>query len=747
MRQLRIRVVKMAGVEDVFGGLLNMRPKWFSGGGSGPSYASTGRSINAGWWSVPWLLLCLIQIPILTILLGFLAPYLSIFIFVIALIASAILATLETAFIWLFWSVLRSITFTLPDIGLRIGSEIGEFKLDLNHKWDFSRYLLPKKKCLDLGSSSPHILVVGGSQTGKSSTIKTLLQKKSDINTLRAYLPHAVMALGILFVSLTFIFNFPLPILPFMAIVYLVQSGHLTQHGVYAGLAGFALSVLGFFGAIAWLIRPKIKTETPRGTVIIDYHGEYGYVAKEGYHVVNALDYAPLSPIYPNEPFDYRVTDVVDSFLTAFTDCGDLQLVILKKALEQGMSRNASLGDALITIQQAMAKAKSYYERDRYAGLCLRLAKIAEYDRGQRNIHELAGKSRNVVFDFSHIRDRNAADFYADLILRRYLAVLMERKLPTTIVIDEAHRLNNPKLRERGITTTTVKIAREAGKFGGRLIISSQNLADFPEGFSANFGNIIAFRMPSSADMGILEKMTGISGGLLQGVMNSLPSGQGLLVGPHDHYSIVKVDKPKAGNSLSKAPDSYEEPSPVVIPVQPETEPQPHLTRDEEILEILKGTALTVSEIARRLKYQKSSVFRHLQKLARENKIIRYEDTETPDGLVVFYEINNPNRNESCFHKVLIAKVRDELESAKILGGPNNPDLAAGNIAIEVETGTKRSLDGFIEQVKKRFEQDYAKVIVVVINQSQKARYEQALSGLENVSVRKITELGDIGQN
>ncbi len=724
-----------------------MHPKWFSGGGSGPSYASTGRAINAGLWGVPWLLLYIIQIPIITILLGFLAPYLCIFVLVISLILSAVAATIETAFIWLAWTMIRSITFTLPDIGLPIGSEIGEFKLDLDNKWQFSRFLLPKKKDLDIGSSSPHILVVGGSQTGKSSTIKTLLQKKPDINTLMAYLPHIVIALGILFVTLTMVFNIPLPVLPFILVVYLLQNGHLTQNGVYAALAGFAISVLGFCGAIAWLVRPRIKAETTRGMVIIDYHGEYGYLANEGYHVVNALDYAPLSPIYPNEPFEHRVTDVVDSFLTAFTDCGDLQLAILKKALEQGMSRDASVKDALITIQQAMAKAKSYYERDRYAGLCLRLAKIAEYARGQRNIHELAGKSRNVVFDFSHIRDRNAADFYADLILRRYLAILMERRLPTTIVIDEAHRLNNPKLRERGITTTTVKIAREAGKFGGRLIISSQNLADFPDGFSANFGNIIAFRMPSSADMGILEKMTGISGGLLQGVMNSFVTGQGLLIGPHDHYSIVKVDKPKAGNSLSKAPDPYEELSPVVIPVQPETKPQPHMTRDEEILEILKGTALTVSEIARRLKYQKSSVFRHLQKLVKEAKIIRYEGTETPDGLFVFYEINDPNRNESCFHKVLIAKVRDGLENAKVLGGPNNPDLAVGNIAIEVETGTKRSLDGFVAQVKKRFEQDYAKVIVVVINQSQKARYEQALSGLENASVRKITELRDMGQS
>jgi len=143
--------------------------------------------------------------------------------------------------------------------------------------------------------------------------------------------------------------------------------------------------------------------------------------------------------------------------------------------------------------------------------------------------------------------------------------------------------------------------------------------------------------------------------------------------------------------------------------------------------------------------YPKPAVWRHLQTLTKEGKVIRYEETETPRGLEVFYEINDPHRQESGFHRILIAKAFDELERAgkvKVVGGRDNPDLVFNDkTAIEVETGMKPSLDGFREQVKKRLEQGYDRIIVVAINQRQKLRYEKALKGTKNVVVVKFTEL------
>ncbi|MBU1886924.1 hypothetical protein KKG55_04250, partial [Candidatus Micrarchaeota archaeon] len=101
---------------------------------------------------------------------------------------------------------------------------------------------------------------------------------------------------------------------------------------------------------------------------------------------------------------------------------------------------------------------------------------------------------------------------------------------------------------------------------------------------------------------------------------------------------------------------------------------------------------------------------------------------------------------ESSFHRILIAKAHEELErigKVKVLGGWNNPDLVFNDtIAIEVESGLKPALDGFGEQIHKRFEQGYMSVVVVVTNQKQKTRYEKVLSKVENVDVMKLTELG-----
>jgi len=326
----------------------------------------------------------------------------------------------------------------------------------------------------------------------------------------------------------------------------------------------------------------------------------------------------------------------------------------------------------------------------------------------------------------------------------------MEMRLPTTIVIDEAHRLNNPKLRERGFTTTTIKIAREAGKFGGRLLIASQNLVDFPEGFAANFGNTLVFRIPSSSDLHQLEKMTGISGGQLQNVMNGLRKGEALLIAPKDHYAVIRVYSLKMGSTGQKMP----EPQPGVqeFPPQPAKTPgqapktTPRIPRSEEILETLKreGT-MTATELSRLTNYPQPAVWRHLKSLAKAGKVIRYEETETSEGMEIFYEINDPNRQESSFHKMLISKAEKELAgygNVKVISGWNNPDLVFNEkTAAEVETGTKPELKGFAEQVGKRFEQGYSSVIIIVINQKQKARYEKALKGSKDVAVVKFTEL------
>lgn len=707
--------------------------------------------LSLGIWGILYLLLY--PVSLVVVFLYYLAHWnlLNLVLcFPIPLLVAALFNAFLTITAWILWKAFAHLD-VLP--GLDIGREFGRFERDPGG-WLFSRYLVSKKTTLDLKSASPHILIVGGSQSGKSTTIRTLLgtltKKRTLWNSIGPFFSPAIILLAIVaLVLLVFWLYFGRWLL--MPLVLVLAFAHWPATYMVDILnAWWVLGGIVIVAVWAWYVRSRVKTgaEEGRGHVVIDFHNEYSYLANNGFFVVDALEYAPLAPIYQGEPSENRVSDVVDSFLTAFTDVGDVQLAILKKALDQGMGRNGTLSDALITIQQAMSAAKSYYEKDRYAGLHLRLAKIAGYGTGQKNIHELTGDKRNVVFNFSRIRDKNAADFYADLILRRYLAVLMEMRLPTTIVIDEAHRLNNPKLRDRGFTTTTIKIAREAGKFGGRLIIASQNLVDFPDGFSANFGNILVFRIPSASDLQQLEKMTGISGGLLHNVMNGLIKGEALLIAPKDHYALVRVD------ALKMAPTGPEksevQPSAAIAPQPAGTLIQapklsPRIPRSEMILETLKKEgAMTATELSRKSGYPKPAVWRRLQSLTKAGKVIRYEELETREGMEVFYEVNNPNRNESSFHRILVSKVERELAnygSVKVLGGWNNPDLVFnGKTAVEVETGTKPELLGFADQVRKRFGQGYASVIIVVINQRQKVRYEKALAGARNVAVVKLTE-------
>jgi hypothetical protein len=357
------------------------------------------------------------------------------------------------------------------------------------------------------------------------------------------------------------------------------------------------------------------------------------------------------------------------------------------------------------------------------------------------------------VFDFSGIRDRDAADFYAESILRRYLALLIKERQPTTIVIDEAHRLNTKALADKGVETSTARLARESGKFNGRLIVASQNLTDFPAGFSANFGNILCFRTPSGADLQVLEHLTGIGLGQLQTVMNGLKKGEALLIGPHSHYAAVRITAPLENNKneLVSARETLESDGPddsdtdvpelEVLPGKPVV---PRVALKEKILKALEQGAATATIAGERIHYPKHAVWQFLQMLETEGKVVRYEPVEIPHaGVEIYYSL--PVKGESSFHKVLVGKAQAILAKVgkvEALSRWGNPDLIFNKrLAVEVETCAKDDLGGFVEQVRKRFTQGYGAVIVVTINKKQKERYEEALTGMKNVAVVTFREL------
>lgn len=616
-----------------------------------PYRGSSGRALYFGWWGPVWFVLYLINLPILGLVLAYISPLCCLGTLVISIVTAAI----ETI---VLWGAYHLISRSWPVSGLQIAEELGRFEHTPEEGWTFRRYALSHKTALDMKGSSPHILVVGGSQTGKSATVKTLLLKLLDEK-------HA--------------------------------------------------------------------------NVILDYHGEYGFLADKGFLVVNVRNYNPLAPNYEAEPFEHIASDFVDSFLVAFESTGEVQLAILKKRLEEKRNLKA----ALATIGADSKATRSFTEKDRLTGLYLRLEKIVKSAAGTGTLKELVKGEHNVIFDFSGIRDRDAVDFYAENILRRYMALLVAERQPTNIIIDEAHRLNTKFLAERGFETTTVRIARESGKFGGRLIVASQNLTDFTPGFSANFGNILCFRSPAGSELKVLENITGIGLGQLQSVMNGMQKGEALLIGPHKHYGLVKIippqDFPHPKHAVEPEPEA---PDLEVLPGAPVI---PRVALKEKILQALEEGAATATIAGQRINYPKHAVWQFLQKLAEEGKVVRYEEVEIPHaGTEIYYAL--PAKGESSFHKVLIEKAQGELAKVgkvKALSWWGNPDLIFNErVAIEVETCTRDDLTGFVDQVKKRFTQGYGAVIVVTINKVQKKRYEETLAGIDNVAVVTFRELG-----
>jgi DNA helicase HerA-like ATPase/predicted transcriptional regulator len=706
------------------------------------SFAKPGIPINTGVWGLYFLFFYFISVVTLS---SSLDPFFCLFCLPVVLILAIIPALLITSGIWLLWNILR---FLWPDEGLKMGFELGKFEHAIGKGWNYSKYLLKQKMTLNMIDSSPHLLIVGGSQTGKSSTIKTAIlklikdpPKHTKLEAVKqCWLPILLTAIPFyLYLSYAF------PLFALTAGIILFITGWMMPH--YIGIGLWICGGFGIIGVMALFVKRRYTSiisamQENKRNVILDFHGEYGFLEDRGFTIIDARDYNPLAPNYEKESFEHIVSDYINAFLVAYETTGDVQLAILKKRLEE--KRDGK--EALSAIIGDSRSARSYTEKDRLTGLYLRLEKLAAYN-GSKTVAQLTEDKQNIIFDFSGIRDRDAADFFAENILSRYMAQLTDKQGGINIIIDEAHRLNTKPLAERGFEPTTIRIARESGKFGGRLIIASQNLTDFPAGFSANFGNIICFRTPSGAELQILEKITGINYGLLQSVMNGLKKGEALLIGPHNHYSVVKVSMPE--KFPAPQPKDKSIPEQEVVPEPEEIrdiKPTPRISRRKEILKILQeNQALTVTELSRKTGFPKATVWRHLQVLTKTGKAIRYEETETPQGIEVFYEIIDPHRKESGFHKVLIQRVYEELKQAgevKVVNEWGMPDLVfKENIAIEVETGIKTDLQKFREQVEKRFEQGYRQVIVVVINQMQKKRYEKTLSGMNKVQIVKFTGL------
>jgi DNA helicase HerA-like ATPase len=308
-------------------------------GGRGAEFARPGKAISAGIWGIPFVIFYLISLALLVAYCLF-QPFTCLLCLPLLLVVAVVPAAAMTAGLWLCWNVLLSIW---PSTGLKIGYEIGRFRLLPEEGWKLAKHLLKRQLALDLTSSSPHILIIGGSQTGKSATIKTILTRlmeKPKCPALEALHQSAIPLLAVLAILFLLFRYLVLALTPIMLIIYFLQSGHMTQTGVYAGFGVLGIVIFAIVGVLAWHVKGRygsIMAAMQQNTrnVILDFHGEYGFLADNGFAVIDARDYNPLAPNYEGEQFEHIVSDFVDAFLVAFETAGEVQLAILKKNLEQ----------------------------------------------------------------------------------------------------------------------------------------------------------------------------------------------------------------------------------------------------------------------------------------------------------------------------------------------------------------------------------------------------------------------------
>lgn len=156
---------------------------------------------------------------------------------------------------------------------------------------------------------------------------------------------------------------------------------------------------------------------------------------------------------------------------------------------------------------------------------------------------EMVFNKKIIVVDFLNISNSEREENLANSLLKNIFEHSLKTKNKLNLFVDEAHKITVK--RKNDFESILFNFSRESAKFGVNLFVASQNLTDFPKNFSANFGNIIIFRLPSPEDIQRLEEITGVKEGGLSAVINSLKKLECLLISSKKEYQIVKVNFPK----------------------------------------------------------------------------------------------------------------------------------------------------------------------------------------------------------
>ncbi|MCK4625183.1 MAG: DUF87 domain-containing protein [Phycisphaerae bacterium] len=263
-------------------------------------------------------------------------------------------------------------------------------------------------------------------------------------------------------------------------------------------------------------------------SIIFDYQGEYAsgpfYDAVKP-QVFDVMDGLPINPFeLPIDPITKQrksplemVFRLADTLNTVFSGSGDIQLGILREAIEECYSqqgfhpRAQNTWDSKPPTLEMLEAVLEQWASDRGAqvrNLMVRLQPlfkggIFREDEAGFQFDELFAKT-TVVRMTSGIKDLMlaASRFLLEKIYAAMLMAGVTKRIRVMVCVDEAHKLCGDE--------TITNLVKEARKYGLGLILSSQETRDFHSSIFANAGTIVCLGL-EEVDAEVMSKNLGMT--------------------------------------------------------------------------------------------------------------------------------------------------------------------------------------------------------------------------------------------
>ncbi len=266
--------------------------------------------------------------------------------------------------------------------------------------------------------------------------------------------------------------------------------------------------------------------------LIVDVHGEYGFLGEEGYRVWRLR----LTDVWL-EPGFLSPDAVADA-----TDMTDIQRDLLHLAYDE--AAGASLEDVIAGVESA---ARRYgFRRETVVGVVRRLRALKAlgvFAGGRVLPEELVEEGRASILEVGlGLPDRAVGALVGAVVWKLFEARRSSDVPGFVLIVDESQRFlpqDEDVFSKRALRI----IAREGRKFGVGLMVASQRVVGLDKDVLSQSGTKIVLRMDSASDLAMLKPLLGQSARLVP----RLPRGMALVAGVAVRYPVlVKVRGRKA---------------------------------------------------------------------------------------------------------------------------------------------------------------------------------------------------------